>query len=200
MQQDSLAGCGGSLLVESCLFHRHDSPRLLGFYDVNCGVCCAQAIDLVDESAAKLKMEITSKPTHLDEIDRKILQLEMERLSLAKVRGSAGHGRGRRSWPCNAGANRESRSSTGGSPSWPRCSALIRMVPTCEQCCHPCRNAAHACMPLVQTKVPEQCLVTRYHCVEARAGLALQLAGNCFRGCTVHYSPRPLCSHPIYSG
>ena len=47
-----------------------------------------QAIDLVDESAAKLKMEITSKPTHLDEIDRKILQLEMERLSLAKVRHS----------------------------------------------------------------------------------------------------------------
>ena len=39
----------------------------------------------VDESAAKLKMEITSKPQHLDEIDRKILQLEMERLSLAKV-------------------------------------------------------------------------------------------------------------------
>ena len=39
----------------------------------------------VDEAAAKLKMEITSKPQHLDEIDRKILQLEMERLSLAKV-------------------------------------------------------------------------------------------------------------------
>ncbi len=44
-----------------------------------------KAIDLVDESAAKLKMEITSKPLHLDEIDRKILQYEMERLSLAKV-------------------------------------------------------------------------------------------------------------------
>ncbi|MGF1523613.1 MAG: ATP-dependent chaperone ClpB [Leptolyngbyaceae cyanobacterium] len=41
-----------------------------------------KAIDLVDESAAKLKMEITSKPEELDEIDRKILQLEMERLSL----------------------------------------------------------------------------------------------------------------------
>ncbi len=39
----------------------------------------------MDEAAAKLKMEITSKPQHLDEIDRKILQLEMERLSLAKV-------------------------------------------------------------------------------------------------------------------
>ena len=43
-----------------------------------------KAIDLVDESAAKLKMEITSKPEELDEVDRKILQLEMERLSLKK--------------------------------------------------------------------------------------------------------------------
>ena len=45
----------------------------------------------VDEAAAKLKMEITSKPQHLDEIDRKILQLEMERLSLAKVGSHAQH-------------------------------------------------------------------------------------------------------------
>ncbi|MEG4837863.1 ATP-dependent chaperone ClpB [Microcoleus sp. B9-D4] len=43
-----------------------------------------KAIDLVDEAAAKLKMEITSKPEELDEIDRKVLQLEMERLSLQK--------------------------------------------------------------------------------------------------------------------
>lgn len=41
-----------------------------------------KAIDLVDEAAAKLKMEITSKPIELDEIDRKLLQLEMEKLSL----------------------------------------------------------------------------------------------------------------------
>jgi ATP-dependent Clp protease ATP-binding subunit ClpB len=43
-----------------------------------------KAIDLVDEAAARLKMEITSKPEELDEIDRKILQLEMEKLSLQK--------------------------------------------------------------------------------------------------------------------
>ena len=43
-----------------------------------------KAIDLVDEAAAKLKMEITSKPEEIDEIDRKILQLEMEKLSLQK--------------------------------------------------------------------------------------------------------------------
>jgi ATP-dependent Clp protease ATP-binding subunit ClpB len=44
-----------------------------------------QAIDLIDESAAKLKMEMTSKPLALDQIDRKVLQLEMERLSLSKA-------------------------------------------------------------------------------------------------------------------
>jgi ATP-dependent Clp protease ATP-binding subunit ClpB len=42
-----------------------------------------KAIDLVDEAAAKLKMEITSKPAELETIDRRLMQLEMEKLSLA---------------------------------------------------------------------------------------------------------------------
>ncbi|EKQ67070.1 ATP-dependent chaperone ClpB [Leptolyngbyaceae cyanobacterium JSC-12] len=41
-----------------------------------------KAIDLVDEAAAKLKMEITSKPTELEVIERRLMQLEMEKLSL----------------------------------------------------------------------------------------------------------------------
>jgi ATP-dependent Clp protease ATP-binding subunit ClpB len=48
-----------------------------------------KAIDLVDEAAAKLKMEVTSKPEQLDEVDRKILQMEMERLSLQKESDAA---------------------------------------------------------------------------------------------------------------
>jgi ATP-dependent Clp protease ATP-binding subunit ClpB len=52
-----------------------------------------KAIDLVDEAAAKLKMEITSKPEELDEVDRKILQLEMERLSLEKETDAASRDR-----------------------------------------------------------------------------------------------------------
>ena len=48
-----------------------------------------KAIDLVDEAAAKLKMEITSKPTVLDEIDRQILKLQMEQLSLKRPQTSA---------------------------------------------------------------------------------------------------------------
>jgi ATP-dependent Clp protease ATP-binding subunit ClpB len=39
-------------------------------------LCGLAAIDLVDEAAAKLKMEMTSKPTTLHEIDRSVLKLE----------------------------------------------------------------------------------------------------------------------------
>jgi ATP-dependent Clp protease ATP-binding subunit ClpB len=43
-----------------------------------------KAIDLVDEAASGLRIEIDSKPTEIDEVDRRILQLEIERTSLAK--------------------------------------------------------------------------------------------------------------------
>eukprot|EP00285_Hemiselmis_virescens_P003132 CAMPEP_0173415370 /NCGR_PEP_ID=MMETSP1356-20130122/84822_1 /TAXON_ID=77927 ORGANISM="Hemiselmis virescens, Strain PCC157" /NCGR_SAMPLE_ID=MMETSP1356 /ASSEMBLY_ACC=CAM_ASM_000847 /LENGTH=1012 /DNA_ID=CAMNT_0014377611 /DNA_START=153 /DNA_END=3191 /DNA_ORIENTATION=- len=43
-----------------------------------------KAIDLMDESAAKLRVEMTSKPESVDRMDRKVMKLEMERLSLAK--------------------------------------------------------------------------------------------------------------------
>ncbi|MBC8385546.1 MAG: ATP-dependent chaperone ClpB [Candidatus Cloacimonetes bacterium] len=43
-----------------------------------------KAIDLVDEACAGLRMEINSMPTELDEIERKIRQLEIEKLSLKK--------------------------------------------------------------------------------------------------------------------
>jgi ATP-dependent Clp protease ATP-binding subunit ClpB len=42
-----------------------------------------KAIDLIDESASKLRIEIDSLPTEIDEVDRRILQLEIERTSLA---------------------------------------------------------------------------------------------------------------------
>ncbi len=43
-----------------------------------------KAIDLIDEAASRVKMEIDSKPTALDEIDRKVLQLEIEREALKR--------------------------------------------------------------------------------------------------------------------
>jgi len=61
-----------ALLAAAKLSHRYIPDRFLP----------DKAIDLVDEACAKLKNELTSKPTILDEIDRRIIQLEMERLSL----------------------------------------------------------------------------------------------------------------------
>ncbi|MEL6399020.1 MAG: ATP-dependent chaperone ClpB [Cyanobacteria bacterium J06626_4] len=49
-----------------------------------------KAIDLVDEAAAKLKMEITSKPEELEVIDRRLMQLQMEQLSLESEDASSG--------------------------------------------------------------------------------------------------------------
>jgi ATP-dependent Clp protease ATP-binding subunit ClpB len=48
-----------------------------------------KAIDLIDEAASRVKMEIDSKPTALDEIDRKVLQLEIEREALKKESDAA---------------------------------------------------------------------------------------------------------------
>ncbi|MCO4814567.1 MAG: ATP-dependent chaperone ClpB [Flavobacteriales bacterium] len=43
-----------------------------------------KAIDLIDEAASKLRMEINSKPEELDEIERKILQLEIEKAAIKR--------------------------------------------------------------------------------------------------------------------
>jgi len=43
-----------------------------------------KAIDLVDEAASRLKMEIESQPTELDQVERKLLQLSIEKQSLSK--------------------------------------------------------------------------------------------------------------------
>lgn len=63
-----------ALISASILSHRYIAERFLP----------DKAIDLIDESASKLKMEITSKPQELDEIDRKIIKLQMEQLSLKR--------------------------------------------------------------------------------------------------------------------
>ncbi len=48
-----------------------------------------KAIDLVDESAARLRMEIDSMPAELDEVERRIMQLEIEREALRKETDAA---------------------------------------------------------------------------------------------------------------
>jgi ATP-dependent Clp protease ATP-binding subunit ClpB len=68
-----------ALVAAATLSHRYITDRFLP----------DKAIDLVDEAASRIKMELDSRPTELDQLDRQILQLEIERTSLAKEKDSA---------------------------------------------------------------------------------------------------------------
>jgi ATP-dependent Clp protease ATP-binding subunit ClpB len=68
-----------ALVAAATLSHRYITDRFLP----------DKAIDLVDEAASRIKMELDSKPTELDQFDRQILQLEIERTSLAKEKDPA---------------------------------------------------------------------------------------------------------------
>ncbi len=48
-----------------------------------------KAIDLIDEAASRLRLEIDSKPAELDEVDRRVMQLEIEREALKKEKDKA---------------------------------------------------------------------------------------------------------------
>jgi ATP-dependent Clp protease ATP-binding subunit ClpB len=52
-----------------------------------------KAIDLVDEAAARLRMQVDSKPEELDEIDRRVIQLRIEQEALKKETDAASHDR-----------------------------------------------------------------------------------------------------------
>src|ERR1700716_491452 len=68
-----------ALVAAAVLSHRYITDRFLP----------DKAIDLVDESAAKLRMEIDSMPVELDEAERQIRQLEIERQALRKEQDDA---------------------------------------------------------------------------------------------------------------
>ncbi len=68
-----------ALVAAAVLSNRYISDRFLP----------DKAIDLVDEAAAKLRMEIDSMPAELDELERRIMQLEIERQALRKEKDKA---------------------------------------------------------------------------------------------------------------
>jgi ATP-dependent Clp protease ATP-binding subunit ClpB len=68
-----------ALVAAAVLSHRYIADRFLP----------DKAIDLVDEAAARLRMEIDSMPAELDELERRIMQLEIEREALRKERDKA---------------------------------------------------------------------------------------------------------------
>jgi ATP-dependent Clp protease ATP-binding subunit ClpB len=68
-----------ALVAAAVLSHRYISDRFLP----------DKAIDLMDEAASKLRMEIDSMPVELDEVRRRIMQLEIEREALRKEKDKA---------------------------------------------------------------------------------------------------------------
>jgi ATP-dependent Clp protease ATP-binding subunit ClpB len=68
-----------AIVSAATLSHRYIADRFLP----------DKAIDLVDEAAARLRMEVDSKPEELDELDRKIIQLKIEREALKKEQDAA---------------------------------------------------------------------------------------------------------------
>jgi len=73
-----------AILAAATLSHRYISDRFLP----------DKAIDLIDEAAASLRMQIDSLPTEIDEIERRILQLEIERQAM--LRETDAHSKERR--------------------------------------------------------------------------------------------------------
>jgi ATP-dependent Clp protease ATP-binding subunit ClpB len=73
----------GALVAAAKLSHRYISDRFLP----------DKAIDLVDEAAARLRTEIDSLPAELDEVSRKVMQLEIEREALKKEHDQASKAR-----------------------------------------------------------------------------------------------------------
>jgi len=69
----------GAVIAAATLSDRYISERFLP----------DKAIDLIDEAASRLRMEIDSKPAPLDEADRRIMQLEIEREALRKETDAA---------------------------------------------------------------------------------------------------------------
>jgi len=63
-----------AVIAAATLSHRYITDRFLP----------DKAIDLIDEAAAKLRTEIDSKPQELDQVDRQVMQLEIERQALQK--------------------------------------------------------------------------------------------------------------------
>ncbi len=68
-----------ALVAAATLSHRYISDRFLP----------DKAVDLVDEAASRLKIELDSMPTEIDVIEREVMQLEMERQALKKEKDPA---------------------------------------------------------------------------------------------------------------
>jgi ATP-dependent Clp protease ATP-binding subunit ClpB len=125
-----------AIVAAAELSHRYITDRFLP----------DKAIDLIDEAAARIKMEIDSKPEVMDKLDRRLIQLKIEREAVKQEKDEASQKRlslksktksaswsantptwtksGRRKRPVVQGSrSRSRRRSTTCAPRWPTCNA-----------------------------------------------------------------------------
>ena len=90
-----------AIIAAATLSHRYIADRFLP----------DKAIDLIDEAASRLRIEIDSLPTEIDEVERRIMQLEIERQALrqGERRGLRGAARGDRARARRAAASARPR-------------------------------------------------------------------------------------------
>ena len=81
-----------AIVAAATLSHRYIADRFLP----------DKAIDLMDEAGSRVRMAVDSKPEELDEIDRRIVQLKIEREALTKETDAASRSRGWKSWKRNS--------------------------------------------------------------------------------------------------
>src|SRR5207247_10618099 len=77
--QHSVRTPDSALVAAATLSHRYSTDRFLP----------DKAVDLVDEAASRLRMELDSMPTEIDQLDRHIMQLEIEQSALKKEKDPA---------------------------------------------------------------------------------------------------------------
>ena len=91
----------GAIVAAATLSNRYITDRFLP----------DKAIDLMDEAASRLRMEVDSKPEEIDELDRRIIQLKIEREALKKENDAASQDRLRKAGQGARGARSRNRPS-----------------------------------------------------------------------------------------
>lgn len=107
-----------AIVAAAELSHRYITDRFLP----------DKAIDLIDEAAARIKMEIDSKPEALDKLDRRLIQLKIEREAMKKETDEARRSASKRS-------KRKSNVSRANTPTLRKCGSAKRAKRSAPRAC-----------------------------------------------------------------
>ena len=108
-----------AIVAAAELSHRYITDRFLP----------DKAIDLIDEAASKVKIEIDSKPEAIDKLDRRLIQLQIERAAVLKEKDEASQA------PARPDRGGDRRACSARSPTWTRSGRPRRPRPRARPSC-----------------------------------------------------------------